>query len=186
MPNVFGKERPYLLWTRITQEHKDFKFLLEESAKIQWGYFFRRVSFEYFQTIEPFNMYRLMGDPSLSVYKDYTPLKLSPAIYMTGMFFLYQYGCLYVFCIEGKECWYNKAISDKLTKKTKGKYNKLMRNKLGAPFGDKHGMSTLTEEIVVDIKYGNKGVPIQKVADHYGLSKATVSRLKNNKRWKHI
>jgi hypothetical protein len=176
------------LWKKLTQEHKDYSFLLKKSKHIAWSTFFSYVPLSHFQTVEPFNLYRLMNKSDLSVYTDYQPLGLYYPIYMANIISLYQYGSMYIFPVEGKAAWFNKTIHDIKISRTRIAAERLMNHggKSGAPFGSKHGRSTLTEDIVMEIKYNRKGISQIKTAEEFSISKSTVYLIMQNQRWAHL
>jgi len=176
------------LWKKLTQEHKDYSFLLKKSKQITWNTFFSYVPMNYFQTVDPFNLYHLMGKNDLSIYTDFKPLGLNYPIYVGNIISLYQYGCMYVFPVEGKAAWFNKIIHDIKISRTNLATKKMMTHKRGggAPFGSKHGMSTLTEDIVMEIKYNRKGISQIKTAKEFSISKSTVYLIMQNQRWAHL
>lgn len=52
--------------------------------------------------------------------------------------------------------------------------------------GEKHYASKLTRSCAERIKYGHQGVSQKEIAEIYGISLCTVSRIRSGKKWKHI
>jgi hypothetical protein len=52
--------------------------------------------------------------------------------------------------------------------------------------GSKHHLSKLTEQQVMEIKYGHKGLLQKEIAKLYGVSARNISLIRLDKRWKHI
>ncbi len=59
-------------------------------------------------------------------------------------------------------------------------------NGLKDSIGERNGISKLTEQQVITIKYGLTGLDQQKIAEMYNVTQTTVSKIRTGRNWKHI
>lgn len=65
--------------------------------------------------------------------------------------------------------------------------NRLTKSRGRAALGEKKNQSKLSDKDALHIRdESNKGVPIKKIADGYGISVAAISMIKNKRTWKHV
>ena len=60
------------------------------------------------------------------------------------------------------------------------------KNRGAIPKGEKHHLSKLTEEAVLDIRANYQTTPLEIFAERYGVSKPTICYMLKGKTWKHL